>query len=118
MKKPVKFLLIGLLVLALVGLLIYWAFYSIGRLSGQELLLSSTSPEGSYTVSVYRNSGGATTGYAVLGVVRNNHTGRERNFYWQADRETAELEWLDEQTVKIGGVTLDVTHDTYDYRRT
>ena len=117
MKKPLNILLIGLLLLTLAGGLIYWAFFSVGRLSGQEVLAVSDSPDGRWTVTAYRNNGGATTGYAVLATVKDNSSGKERNFYWQEGPSEATISWQDEVTVVINGHALNVTSDTYDYRR-
>ena len=121
MKKKTK-IIIGVLmsVILLVGLLgygIHWAFFDIQRLSGQEVIVVSDSPDGQYTVTAYRNNGGATTGYAVLATVVDNDNQRSRNFYWQDNCEEASIIWVDETTVEINGVSLNVWKDTHDYRR-
>ena len=119
MKKHKKIAIIGL-VIAIVLVLSYginWAFFDIQRLSGQEVISTSVSPTGKYTVSAYKNDGGATTGYAVLATVVDNNDQKSRNFYWQDDCENATIVWIDETTVEINGVSLNVWKDTYDYRR-
>lgn len=109
-------LIIIALIFALISYGIYWA-YDIQRLDGQELITTSDSPDASYTVTAYLNNGGATTGYAVLCAVKNNKTGEERNIYWNYHCQTADIHWLDDKTVSINGIELDVTKDLYDYRR-
>ena len=121
MKKKTK-ISIGVLmsVVVLIGLLgygIHWAFFDIQRLSGQEVIVASDSPDGQYTVTAYRNNGGATTGYAVLATVVDNDNQKSRNFYWQDNCEEASIIWIDETTVEINGVSLSVWKDTHDYRR-
>ena len=106
-----------LIILSLVSYGIYWAFFDIQRLDGQEVITISDSPDSSYTVTAYLNNGGATTDYAVLCAVKNNKTGKERNIYWNYHCSTADIEWLDDKTVSINGIKLDVTKDSYDYRR-
>ncbi len=96
--------------------LCYWFFYDIQHIKGQELIAESTSPNGEYTVYAYCNSGGATVDYSVLGVARNNKTGRTRNIYWKYHRDDANIEWISEQVVSINGIELDVNKDAYDYR--
>ena len=106
-----------LIILALISYGIYWAFFDIQRLDGQEVITVSDSPDSSYTVTAYLNNGGATTDYAVLCAVKNNKTGKEQNIYWNYHCSTADIQWLDDKTVSINGIELDVTKDKYDYRR-
>ena len=106
-----------LIILALISYGIYWAFFDIQRLDGQEVITVSDSPDSSYTVTAYLHNGGATTDYAVLCAVKNNKTGKERNIYWNYHCSTADIQWLDDKTVSINGIELDVTKDKYDYRR-
>lgn len=115
MKKYLKFIL-PIVIVAVFIYAVYWAFFDIQRLKGEELLEEISSPDGNYTVSVYLNNGGATTDYAVLCSARNNETEKERNIYWQYHCTKANVEWLDEKTVDINGVELDVEKDSYDYR--
>lgn len=116
-RTGLALLLTLLLIPALVGYGIYWGFYDLQHLSGQELLETLPSPDGHYTVSIYRNNGGATSGYALLGTVINQESGRERNFYWQYQQNLASFRWIDEYTVEINGILLDVRQDSYDYRK-
>ena len=106
-----------LIIFALISYGIYWAFFDIQRLDGQEVITVSDSPDSSYTITAYLNNGGATTDYAVLCAVKNNKTGKERNIYWNYHYSTADIQWLDDKTVSINGIELDVTKDKYDYRR-
>ncbi len=120
-KKWIRLLALVLgFFIAIIGLIsyaVYWAFFVIQRIDGQEVLVVSKSPDSSYTVTAYLNSGGATTAFSVLGTVKNNKTERERNIYWNYRCTTATINWVDDNTVNINGVTLDVRKDIYDYRR-
>jgi len=106
-----------LIIFSLISYGIYWAFFDIQRIDGQEVITVSESPDSSYTVTAYLNNGGATTDYAVLCAVKNNKTGKERNIYWNYHCSAAVIQWLDDKTVSINGIELDVTKDLYDYRR-
>lgn len=104
----------------MVGVVAYainWVFFDIQRINGQEYLTESTSPNGTFTVTSYLNNGGATTSYAVLGTLKNNENGKTKNIYWQYRCEKAEMEWLNNETIKINGIELNVKNEIYDYRR-
>lgn len=96
---------------------INWAFYNIQRIHGQEYITEATSPNGTYTVTASLNNGGATTGYAVLGTLKNNKSGKSKNIYWQNHCEKADIQWLTDGTIKINGVELKVKNEIYDYRK-
>ena len=81
MRKCFKIIIPMVVVLAILAYGIYWGFFDIQRIKGQEILQEVSSHDDSNTVIVYVNNGGATTGYAVLCAVKNNQTGKERNIY-------------------------------------
>ena len=116
MKKYMKIIVPVLLVVLLGIYAVNWAFFDIQRLEGQKLIKEASSADGNYTVSAYLNDGGATTGYAVLCSVKNNRTNKEKNIYWNYRCTKADINWIDEKTVIINGVELNVDKDTYDYR--
>ncbi|WP_409969109.1 DUF5412 domain-containing protein [Bengtsoniella intestinalis] len=116
MKKFKIVLVILITVIGLLGFGIYSAFFTIQNIEGQEILGVSESLDGTYSLSMYLNNGGATTSYAVLGTLKNNETGKEKNIYWQYKCEQATVEWIDDTTVEINGIVLDITTDVYDYR--
>ena len=93
-----------------------WAFFDIQRIEGQNELTVSQSPNGKYTVTAYLNDGGATTGFAVLCTVKDNESDKEKNIYWNYHCNSADIKWIDEDTVDINGEVLDVETDTYDFR--
>lgn len=117
MKRKLTKLLITLLIVALLlGYAYWWAFYDIQRLKGVEVLQEVPSPNDSRVVTAYLTNGGATTDFGVLCSVKSSGSCKEKNIYWQYHCHSAEVLWLDEQTVRINGVELNVFHDTYDYR--
>lgn len=87
------------------------------NLRGDEIICTSSSPDNSYTVTAYLNGGGATTDFAVLCRVKNKHTQKERNIYWQYHCDYADIMWKNNFTVVINGIELDVRRDSYDYRK-
>lgn len=108
--------LVFLLVISLLGYGIYWAFYDIQRIEGQEIVQEVPSPNGTYIVTAYLNNGGATTDYAVLCSVKTHGKNKEKNIYWQYRCTRVDIIWINEDTVNINGIELNVKKDTYDYR--
>lgn len=119
-KTKRSIIIICTIIAIMVGAAAYainWAFFDIQRINGQKYLDESTSPNGTYTVTAYLNDGGATTGFAVLGTLKNNKSGKIKNIYWQYRCGKADMEWLNNERIKINGVELNVKNEIYDYRR-
>lgn len=117
-KKILKFLCIGSLIfVALIGYGVYWAFFDMNRLPTGDYLTEETSPDGTYTLKAYVTNGGATTSYAIRGELVFNNNNRTKNIYWNYREETANITWLDDDTVVMNGHTLHVPNDTFDFRR-
>ena len=119
-KTKKKLIITSIIIAILVGGVAYafnWAFLDIQRINGQEYLNESTSPNGEYTVTAYLNNGGATVDYAVLGRLKNNRNGKTKNIYWQYHCEKAEMEWVNDEMLKINDQQLNVKNEIYDYRR-
>lgn len=122
MKKwLVPVIIVASILSIMVGALIIYGidqvYFDIQQIDGQEIINVSESPDASYTVTAYLNSGGATVDFAVLCAVKNNETGEERNIYWNYHCSTADIQWLDDKTININGIELDVTKDEYDWRK-
>lgn len=117
MKKLFRILIIFVAVIALAFSIFYYSFFTLPGVDGDEKIGEYISPDGGYTVTSYLNNGGATTAYAILCTVKKNDKGKEKNIYWNYPCEEADIIWLDGTTVSINGKILDVTKDTYDFRR-
>ena len=115
-KTLLKVLAIIVCVIIFLGLVVYHFFFDIDAIKPGEKITESTSPSGKYTITAYLNDGGATTDFAVLCVFSDGE--RTKNIYWNYHCESADIEWIDDDTVIINGVKLeDVNKDTYDFRR-
>ena len=90
---------------------------NLQRIKGQEVIRECPSPNGRYTIIAYLNNGGATVNYAVLCTVKDNETGRIKNIYWNYHCSETVIEWLDDQTAVLNGITLNVLKETWDYRK-
>lgn len=115
--KVIKVLIVlGLIFTGVLGYRVYWLFYDWSRFK-QELIAESTSPNGTYTVKAYASNIGATVSYAVLGeLVFNEEYKGSRKIYWQYKEDTANIKWVDEDTVRINDVELELPDEAYDYR--
>lgn len=122
MKRTIKITLLVIsipvtLALVLLGIFVYTFFISMEILPKGEFLTEESSPDGKYTLKAYVTNGGATTSYAVRGeLVFNEKNGKTKNIYWDYREETAEISWVDEDTVIINNRTLNVPKEKYDFR--
>jgi len=117
MKILKGFMIVGLLLVAVVGYGVYWAFFDMNRLPKGEFLTEETSPDGTYTLKAYVTNGGSTTSYAVRGeLVFNKRSNKIKNIYWNYHEDTANITWTDNNTVVINGYALDVRNDKFDFR--
>lgn len=105
------------LILVLLGIFLYTFFVSMESLPKGEFLVEESSPDGKFTLKAYVTNGGATTSYAVRGeLVFNEKNGKTKNIYWNYREEDAEISWVDNDTVIINNLTLNVPKEKYDFR--
>ncbi len=89
--------------------------------SKDEFIKSSLSPSGQYVVVAYRNLGSATIDFSVICDVVNLEDLDSRTIYIQYHESELEIQWIDETTVDINGIALDIHSDYYkslDYPET
>jgi hypothetical protein len=116
-KSLIISFIVLLLFIGLIGYGVYWAFFDVNRLPTGEFLTEEISPDGIYTLKAYRSSGGATTDFAIRGeLVFNKRNGKTKNIYWNYHEETANIKWIDNDTVVINGQYLNVPNEKFDYR--
>ena len=115
---------LGILLAGLAGIIIILLlvinhfFFSMSKLPEGEFLTEAKSPNGEYTVRAYVSRSGATVADAVRGeVIYHQKKDKKKNIYWGYRESTAEIVWIDEHTVSINGVELDVRKDVYDFRK-
>jgi hypothetical protein len=117
--KVLGILLAGLSgIIIILLLVINHFFFSMSNLPDGEFLTESQSPNGQYTVKAYVSMSGATVADAVRGeVVYHQKKNRKKNIYWGYRESTADIVWIDDHTVSINGIELDVRKDIYDFRK-
>lgn len=83
-----------------------------------ELLTETASPSGDYKVKTYVVRGSATVSNSVRGkVIDHTKKDKEKKIYNAYREEEAVVEWVDDFTVSINGIKLDVRKDSYDWRK-
>ena len=117
-KKKIAISTVLIAIIAVALICVYHFFFSTAAIKGEKLLGEYPSPNSTYTVEIYQNDGGATTDYAVLGVLRKkSDSSYSRNIYWEYHTDSAEVKWLDDDTVVINGKKIqNVLKDKYDFR--
>lgn len=117
-KKKIVISAALIVTVAVVLICIYHFFFSTAAIKGEKLMGEYPSPNSTYTVEIYQNDGGATNGYATLGVLRKkSDSSYARNIYWENNTDSAEAQWLDDNTVTINGRKIpNVLKDKYDFR--
>ena len=80
------------------------------------MLTTSSSPDCQHEARAYLLNGGATTAFAVRVEIINNENDQKYNIYYCYRREEAEVSWIDNRTIMINGIILDIENDRYDSR--
>lgn len=80
-----------------------------------DLVYEEDSPDGAFTVEFYRTSGGATTGFAMLGVMERKEIGERARIFWEYPCETVSVDW-DDAHIFINDIKLEKMMDVYDFR--
>lgn len=117
MKKiALKLITILMLTIIVLGLIVF-SFVTYRQnpqhIKGQDVIATYPSPNGTYILTTYLNNGGMTTDFAVLGQVWNTQTGKSRNVYWKYHCIVSRVEWLNDTTIVLNDITLDVEKDMY-----
>jgi len=78
-------------------------------------LMASQSPDGKYNLEAYRTEPGATVDFSVRVYLT---TGDRKAIIYDAYHEyEAKIVWIDNTTVSINGITLDISQgEKYDWR--
>ena len=73
----------------------------------------STSPDGKHLCVVFVSDGGATTPYTVVAQISGTWIIGKRTVYAVDNIEDADFHWVDNRTIRINGVSLDIYKDYY-----
>lgn len=117
--KVLKRIGVTLLILILViGAGLYYLLFDMNRLPEGDFIKEVESTDGTYLVRAYLVNAHATVSYAVrVELIHNVRNIRVKNIYWQYRQEHASIYWIDDDTVSINNVILNVPNEIYDWRR-
>jgi|GEM_PF-2911506 len=119
MKKPkrvIKILLITIfsaMSAIVLGIVCIFAFFDRVSPIVNTPLGEYTSGDGKHTISVYLSEAGATTPWTVVAQVQGSGILIKKTIYAKDNIQEAAVKWLDERTVRINGVSLDIYDDKY-----
>ncbi|WP_255508281.1 DUF5412 family protein [Exiguobacterium sp. Helios] len=60
---------------------------------GNDRVSTTFPPDERYTLRFYRSSGGATTGFAMLGIMKDQKTKEQRRIYWEYPCREVSVKW-------------------------
>lgn len=82
----------------------------------EDFLLTTTSPNNTYTVEAYKANGGATVDFSIkVYLIDNKNKLLIYNKYHDYD---ADIKWIDNDIISINAITLDLSKgETYDWRK-
>lgn len=113
----VKKILIAIIIIIIaLASLIYHFFYSMSSLPEGNYLFSSVSQEAGYKINVYVSETSLSQP-AVRCELENLETHKTRNIYWEYKKDSAEIEWLDNNEIIINGKQFNYLEEKYDWRR-
>ena len=73
----------------------------------------STSPDGKHVCVVFVSDGGATTPWTVVAQISGTWIIGKRTVYAVDNIEDADFHWVDDRTIRINGISLDIYKDYY-----
>ncbi|MFS0824650.1 DUF5412 family protein [Bacillus sp. 1P02SD] len=111
MKRPFSILLF----LILTVFCINWLYFDYSRFK-EEYLFESTSPKGTFTIKIYRSKTGKVSPYVVLGELVINKKNKETKYIYFDEVDHAKIEWLDDDTVLINNVPLELPEEYWHIR--
>lgn len=92
-------------------------FFSMNALPKGKFVEKYNSPNNHYTLNIYLDNGGATVDFAIRGELVDNQKHTKKNIYWAYHESSANVDWLNDYTVDINNIVLDVRKEVYDYRQ-
>ena len=99
------------------GNIIHSLNYDINRLPVGEFMFSTMSKDTTKTVKIYKVTV-PQLGTGIRGELIYKKDGQEveTNIYWQTNEDNATVSWIDNTTVQINDIIIDVQGSPYDCR--
>ena len=102
----------------LFGMIIRGFFYNINDLPEGEFLFSALSNDTLKTVKIYKVDV-PKIGKGIRGEVVFNENGEDikKNIYWQTNKETAIVSWVNNEVVSINNINININESPFDSRK-
>lgn len=96
--------------------MVFYPPLSLAKFDSSELIKETRSPDERYKLSVYFRGGVLFKwDYSYIGVLEDLKTGESENLLWLPP-EPFQIEWKDNNTLKVNELILTVPGNTYDAR--
>jgi len=110
---------IAFIIIILVGsiiIFIYNNFYNINNIPNGEHIESILSPNEHYKITSYIIKGDSLSKDAIRVELENTQTQKKKNIYWNYPQSDVTIKWLDDSTIQINDIKLNIYKDKYDWR--
>lgn len=91
----------------------YFSSNKFKRLSNDEFLYDVYSSNLEYKLNVYLSYGGSISGDSIRVQLKDLNNGKVKNIYWNYPCSDVNIIWIDEKTVQINDITINIHNDTY-----
>ena len=103
----------SIIILVIIGFITLMLYFNHVAPLENRPLGESTSPDGKHVCVVFVSDGGATTPYTVVAQISGTWIIGKRTVYAVDNIEDADFHWVDDRTIRINGVSLDIYKDYY-----
>lgn len=98
------------------GIIIYNLFYNINNIPKGQFLEEFKSPNKEYSVRAYLITNSLSADSLRVELVDNN-TKKVKNVYYNYPADNVEIEWINNEIIRINEIELNVLKDSYDWRK-
>jgi hypothetical protein len=123
-KLKIKYFIIVVVLISIFSIIAFFSYLfitdfdisSIDNIPKGDFIKEVDSPNGTYSIKIYLADGNATVDFAIRGeLVYKKEKKESHNIYWNYHESSADVVWLDDNTVKINTITLNVLSRLFFY---
>lgn len=112
--KKYRTLIIILLSIFIIWMIIYILSNSMLFLPKGILIESRNSPNGVYIMNAYKIDGGPISADAIRVEIINKKKNKKKNIYWCYPKSEVSIKWLNDETVEINEIKLNIKKEKYN----
>ncbi len=91
--------------------------YNINKIKTGEYIEELSSPNNEWTIKSYLIKGDSLIADCTRVELVNNKTNEKKNIYYGYRENEVIMVWIDNKTVEINDIVLNIHKDTYDWRK-